>query len=70
MNIPELKAAIAKRDFTIPKLADAIGISKKTLYTKIEGTSSFTQKEIARIATVLSLSNEEIIGIFFAEKVA
>ena len=42
MNIPELKAAIARKGFTIPTLAEAIGISKKTLYMKINGDTSFT----------------------------
>lgn len=70
MNIPELKAAIARKGYTIPTLAEAIGISKKTLYMKINGDTSFTQKEISAIATALNLTNDEIIMIFFAEKVA
>ncbi len=70
MNIPELKAAIARKGFTIPTLAEAIGISKKTLYMKINGDTSFTQKEISAIATALNLTNDEIIMIFFTEKVA
>ena len=70
MNIPELKAAMAKKNFSIPKLADAIGVSKKTLYMKFDGSSCFTQKEIASIASVLDLTNEEIILIFFDDKVA
>ena len=70
MNIPELKAIMAKQGISIPKLADAIHISKKTLYSKFEEESAFTQKEIARIAEVLSLSKEEIIAIFFSDKVA
>ena len=70
MNISELKAAIAKNGMTVPKLAEAIGISKKTLYMKMEEETAFTQKEISAIARVLSLSNEDIILIFFTEKVA
>lgn len=70
MNISELKAVIAKNGMTVPKLAEAIGISKKALYMKMEEETAFTQKEISAIARVLSLSNEDIILIFFTEKVA
>ena len=70
MNILELKAIMAKREMSIPKLAEAIHISKKTLYAKFEGESAFTQKEIVGIADVLNLSKDDIILIFFSEKVA
>lgn len=70
MNIPELKAAIARKGFTIPTLAEVIGISKKTLYRKVDCESSFTQKEISAIVSALNLTNDEIISIFFTDKVA
>ena len=70
MNIPELKAAMARKGYSIPKLAEAVGVSKKTMYMKFEGTSCFTQKEIASIADVLDLCNDEIIHIFFDIEVA
>jgi len=70
MNINELKAEIARHELTIPKLADMIQMSKKTLYSRVKGKTSFTQQEIALIADALSLSKERIIDIFFDEEVA
>ena len=49
MNINELKAEIARHELTIPKLADMIQMSKKTLYSRVKGETSFTQQEISLI---------------------
>lgn len=67
MNIDELKAEIARKGLSIPKLAQIIGIDKKTLYSKIKGMSMFTQREILLISKALCLDNNQIICIFFAE---
>ncbi len=70
MNISELKAEMARKDITIPQLADSISVSKKTLYSRFKGETSFTQPEIVAIAKVLNLTNTKIFAIFFAEEVA
>jgi DNA-binding XRE family transcriptional regulator len=70
MNIPELKAEIARQNLTIPKLADKIHISKKTLYSRVNGETNFSLKEISAIAEVLKLSKDKIFFIFFANEVA
>lgn len=70
MNISELKAEMARNDITIPQLADSISVSKKTLYSRFKGETSFTQPEIVAIAKALKLSNTKIFAIFFAEEVA
>jgi transcriptional regulator with XRE-family HTH domain len=70
MNISELKAEMARKNISIPKLADLIGINKKTLYSRFSGTTVFNQAEIAAIAKELNLSDEDILNIFFAEKVS
>ena len=70
MNISELKAEMARKDITIPQLADSISVSKKTLYSRFKGETSFTHPEIVAIAKVLNLSNNMIFAIFFAEEVA
>jgi plasmid maintenance system antidote protein VapI len=70
MNANELRAEIARHELTIPKLADMMQMSKKTLYSRVKGETSFTQQEISLIANVLSLSKERIIDIFFDEEVA
>ena len=59
-----------KREVSVPKLAEKIGISKKTLYSRMRGDTSFTQSEIVKISNVLSLDNEQMLSIFFTEKVS
>lgn len=70
MNIQDLKAEIARCDLTLPKLADLIGIDKKTMYSRINGETSFKQDEIVKISTALKLTDEKILSIFFAELVS
>lgn len=59
-----------KREVSVPKLAEKIGISKKTLYSRMRGDTSFTQSEIVKISNVLSLNNEQMLSIFFAHEVS
>lgn len=70
MNALDLKAEIARCDLTIPKLADMIGLDKKTLYSRISGETSFKQSEIVKISQVLKLDEEKIMHIFFADIVS
>lgn len=70
MNIPDLKAEIVRCELTIPKLAELIGIDKKTLYSRINGETAFKQNEILKISQELKLSDEQILHIFFADVVS
>ena len=70
MNILDLKAEIARRDLTVPKLADLIGMDKKTLYSRINGETTFKQTEIVKISQVLNLTEDMIMSIFFADIVS
>lgn len=70
MNISELKAAMARKDISIPKLSELLEINKKTMYSRFSGETEFSLSEIKKIAEVLELSNEDILIIFFTEKVA
>lgn len=70
MNIPELKAAMARKNISIPRLAELLHMSKKTMYTRFSGETDFTLSEIRKIACILDLSNDDILMIFFAEQVA
>lgn len=66
MNLDDLNAEIARCRLSIPLLAKRIGISKKTLYSRMRGDTPFNQKEIASISRVLKLSDRQIVSIFFA----
>lgn len=70
MNVDDLRAEIARRNLSVPKLAELIKIDKKTLYTRMNGETSFKQEEISAIAKVLELSSEKIMSIFFADTVS
>ena len=70
MNIAELKAAMARKNISAPQLADLLKISKKTIYSRFSGETDFSLSEIRKIAVILELSNDDIMVIFFAEKVA
>ena len=65
-----LKMEMVRREVSVPKLAEQIGISKKTLYSRLRGDTSFTQSEIVKISDVLSLDNQQMLSIFFTQKVS
>ena len=69
MNINDLNAEIARCGLTIPKLAELIGLDKKTLYSRMKGETAF-KPEIANISKVLKLTQEKILDIFFADAVS
>ena len=70
MNIDDLKAEIARNNLSVPKLAKLLKMDKKTLYTRINGETTFKQEEISAIANVLHLTSEQILSIFFANLVS
>lgn len=67
MNSNELNAELARNNLSIPKAAEAIGIGKKAFYAKMNGESQFKQTEIAKLKRLLSLSDERVGTIFFAD---
>lgn len=71
INVPKLRGKIAENEMSISDLAGKIGISKSTLYQKINNNGvSFTIDEVVSISQVLKLSKEEFNNIFFADFVA
>lgn len=70
MNYDNLNAEIARCRLSIPTLAEKIGISKKTLYSRMRGETTFCQKEISAISNVLKLNGKQILDIFFNELVS
>ena len=64
MNETAFRMILARENTSIPKTADKIGIGKKTMYSKLKN-GKFNQKEILSMKTVLNLSNDDIIAVFF-----
>lgn len=66
MNVNKLKGAIIASGYTIPKLADRTGIKKGVLYRRLRDRGeSFTIKELLAIEKELTISQEELLNIFF-----
>lgn len=71
VNVAKFKAAIVERGTSVAELADAVGLSKSTLYRKIRtGGDDFTIGEVLSITKTLHLSADEGQQIFFARNVA
>jgi len=67
MNETALKIEMLKHNYTVPSLANKIGIGKKAFYAKMRGDSQFKQVEIKGIKTALSLTDEQTTEIFFTD---
>lgn len=65
MNIQELNAELARQKISIPELAKRMGVSKKLIYSRIKGETSFKHDEICKIIHILSLDENKMLLIFF-----
>lgn len=65
MNIPELRASIARIGISNRRLSKTLGISEQAFYNKIQGNTEFKGSEIKKMADILGLSLEEVNNIFF-----
>ncbi len=70
MNISELNAELARQKISIPELAKSMKVSKKLLYSRFKGETSFKHDEICRIIEILKLDQQKVLLIFFADKVS
>ena len=66
-NYSKLLGRIKECGFTQTRLADAIGINRGTLSSKLNGQYSFSMKEIDSICRELNISNDEIGAYFFTK---
>ena len=64
-----LRQAIEKSGLKYGRIAEAMGISSYTLQKKIDNVVEFKASEIAKLASMLSLSDLERSNIFFAPSV-
>lgn len=61
----EFLAEVARKELTLRRLSDFIGINSSTLYRKINGESEFTRSEISAICECLRIDDERMREIFF-----
>lgn len=65
MNIPELRASIARTGISNRRLSETLGISEQAFYNKMQGNTEFKGSEIKKMAGILGLSLEDVNNIFF-----
>lgn len=66
MNENLLRAKIVEKGFNIGTFCRAAGFVRSTFERKLFGVSQFDLADINRIVETLDLTDEEIMGIFFA----
>ena len=64
----QLKMKMIEKDETSESLSSFLGISISTFRRKLCGKNDFVRSEIQAIRMYLSLTEEELITIFFTEK--
>ena len=67
MNIRELMGKLAYKNCNTAELAEALGLSKTSVYRKLSGQSDFTCTEIGKLKSRLDLSGDDLVNIFFTE---
>ncbi len=67
INITELKAQMVRKQCTQEKLAEALGISSRTLYNKFK-CGVFGSDEIEKMISVLEIKDP--MAIFFVKSVS
>lgn len=65
VNLEELKKEIADSGMTMVAIAKKSGISRVTLYNRLDGVGEFTASEIVGISSALHLSKPRREEIFF-----
>ena len=63
LNVPEFKAAMARKGYTQKALAQILGISEKTFYDRMKN-KRFGSDEIEKLIKVLEISDP--MPIFFS----
>ena len=65
MNGRKLKAKIIERGLNVEKFASLIGMTRSSLYRRLNESANMTIGEAIRIKDVLELTDEEASVIFF-----
>lgn len=69
MNLPELRAAVARADVSNRAIAVYLELSEQALYNKMNGKTEFKNSEIVKLAEILGLSMSDVNLIFFSGNV-
>ncbi len=69
MDLGYLNSKIDEIDIPITAIANKMGISRQSLYLKLNGRREFKTSEMRKICEILRLTTEERNRIFFAGEV-
>lgn len=69
MDLNYLNNKIDEIDIPIATIANKMGLSRQSLYLKLNGRREFKTSEMLKICEILRLTIEERNHIFFADKV-
>ena len=69
MDLEMLNKKIRDSGMTMVAISSKIGITRETLYNKINGIVEFKASEIQKLSNVLGLSEEDRNHIFFTNNV-
>jgi predicted transcriptional regulator len=69
MDLKYLCNKIDEIKIPVKTIAEKMGISRQTLYLKLNGKREFKTSEISNICDILRLTNEEKKHIFFTDEV-
>ena len=61
------KYMVNRKQLTLSDVANQLGVSDATLYRKIKGESDFSRSEIQMLKSILEMTTEESISVFFAD---
>lgn len=65
-----LKCVLCRFGDNYETLSEKLGITKRSVINKMNGDTEWTLKELRIIRKVYNLTDEQVMEIFFAEKVS
>ena len=69
MDLECLCSKIEEIKIPITTIAEKMGISRQSLYLKMNGKRDFTTEQMTKLCDILRLTNDERNLIFFADRV-
>lgn len=70
VNVDLLRSEIVKKGINVSEVAAQMGVDKATLYRRMADSGTFTIGEVEKLTSILDLSHEAAIHIFFTNEVA
>lgn len=70
VNVNKLKGKMVELEYNVERLSNEMNVDRAKLYRRFQNPEEFTIKEANSIVTILKLTKDEIIAIFFSQNVA